>query len=55
LLEELEAELDEDFDLGGFREKRMMELQAQSVSALLCVTRYNSSSLLTRIVTCAQI
>ncbi|GAA5968706.1 hypothetical protein JCM8115_003689 [Rhodotorula mucilaginosa] len=29
LLEELEAELDEDFDLGGFREKRMMELQAQ--------------------------
>ncbi|BGP21537.1 GTPase inhibitor [Rhodotorula toruloides] len=29
LLEELEAELDEDFDLGGFREKRMLELKAQ--------------------------
>ncbi|GAA5992050.1 hypothetical protein JCM10908_000719 [Rhodotorula pacifica] len=29
LLEELEAELDDDLDLGGFREKRMMELQAQ--------------------------
>ncbi|GAA6038995.1 hypothetical protein JCM8097_000146 [Rhodosporidiobolus ruineniae] len=29
LLEELEEELDNDFDLGGFREKRMMELKAQ--------------------------
>ncbi|BGO99332.1 Phosducin-like protein 1 [Rhodotorula toruloides] len=29
LLEELEAELDDDFDLGGFREKRMLELKAQ--------------------------
>ncbi|GAA5896908.1 Plp1p [Sporobolomyces salmoneus] len=29
LLEELEEELDNDFELGGFREKRMMELKAQ--------------------------
>ncbi|GAA5899131.1 hypothetical protein JCM5296_005752 [Sporobolomyces johnsonii] len=29
LLEELEEELENDFDLGGFREKRMLELQAQ--------------------------
>ncbi|GJN91495.1 hypothetical protein Rhopal_004518-T1 [Rhodotorula paludigena] len=29
LLEDLENELDNDFDLGGFREKRMRELQAQ--------------------------
>ncbi|GAA5932255.1 hypothetical protein JCM3775_001175 [Rhodotorula graminis] len=29
LLEELEEELDNDFDLGGFREQRMRELQAQ--------------------------
>ncbi|GAA6064347.1 hypothetical protein JCM10212_004673 [Sporobolomyces blumeae] len=29
LLEELEEELDNDFDLGGFREKRMVELKAQ--------------------------
>ncbi|GAA5947114.1 hypothetical protein JCM3765_002163 [Sporobolomyces pararoseus] len=29
LLEELEDELDNDFELGGFREKRMMELKAQ--------------------------
>lgn len=31
LLEELEEELDNDFDLGGFRERRMMELKAQYV------------------------
>ncbi|GAA5837507.1 hypothetical protein JCM5353_001741, partial [Sporobolomyces roseus] len=29
LLEELEDDLDNDFELGGFREKRMMELKAQ--------------------------
>ncbi|GAA5891167.1 hypothetical protein JCM6882_006445 [Rhodosporidiobolus microsporus] len=29
LLEELEEELDNDLDIGGFREKRMMELKAQ--------------------------
>lgn len=29
LLEELEEELDNDFDLGGFRERRMEELRAQ--------------------------
>lgn len=33
LLEELEEELDNDFELGGFREKRMMELKAQFVSS----------------------
>ncbi|GAA5972237.1 hypothetical protein JCM11641_002368 [Rhodosporidiobolus odoratus] len=33
LLEELEQELDNDFDLGGFREKRMMELKAQMETA----------------------
>ncbi|GAA5857096.1 hypothetical protein JCM8547_007956 [Rhodosporidiobolus lusitaniae] len=33
LLEELEEELDNDFDLGGFREKRMMELKAQMEAA----------------------
>ncbi|GAA6004461.1 hypothetical protein JCM10207_000736 [Rhodosporidiobolus poonsookiae] len=33
LLEELEEELDNDFDLGGFREKRMMELKAQAEQA----------------------
>lgn len=31
LLEELEDDLDEDFDLGGFRERRMEELRAQCV------------------------
>mgnify|MGYP001408295121 CR=1 FL=1 len=34
LLEELEEELDNDFDLGGFREQRMRELQAQCVPSL---------------------
>lgn len=29
LLDELEADLDNDFDLGGFRERRMEELKAQ--------------------------
>jgi hypothetical protein len=29
LLDELEAELDDDFDLGGFRERRMEELRTQ--------------------------
>ncbi|GAA5925354.1 hypothetical protein JCM10213_008771 [Rhodosporidiobolus nylandii] len=33
LLGELEEELDNDFDLGGFREKRMMELKAQVEAA----------------------
>jgi len=33
LLEELEEELDNNFELGGFREKRMMELKAQFVSS----------------------
>lgn len=34
LFEELEAGLDEDPDLGGFREKRMQELQQQCVRPL---------------------
>jgi hypothetical protein len=29
LLEELEDDLDDDFDLGGFRERRMEEMRAQ--------------------------
>ncbi|GAA5826983.1 hypothetical protein JCM11251_002193 [Rhodosporidiobolus azoricus] len=33
LLEELEEDLDNDMDLGGFREKRMMELKAQVEAA----------------------
>ncbi|GAA6049517.1 hypothetical protein JCM3770_000826 [Rhodotorula araucariae] len=33
LLEELEEELDNDFDLGGFREQRLRELQAQVAAA----------------------
>jgi hypothetical protein len=32
LLEELEDDLDNDFELGGFRERRMMELKAAFVS-----------------------
>jgi hypothetical protein len=31
LFDELEQGLDDDFDLGGFRERRMEELRAQSV------------------------
>ena len=31
LLEELEDDLDDDFDLGGFRERRMEELRVQCV------------------------
>lgn len=33
LLEELERDLDDQFDLGGFRERRMEELKFQYVSA----------------------
>ena len=34
LLEELEQELDDDFDLGGFRERRLKEMRKQSVPPL---------------------
>ena len=34
LLEELEQGMDDDFDLGGFRERRLTEMRKQSVYSL---------------------
>lgn len=44
LLTQLEDELDNDFDLGGFRERRMDELRAQSVASRRAFNKIEGSS-----------
>lgn len=40
LLNDLERELDDDFDLGGFRERRMQELRSEYAFHSLSLTHF---------------